>query len=327
MVKSAFIVVQQAQAIAVEVRTNYMKNKRLKMLDFIGDIHGHADKLIKLLELLGYQLQGGVYGHPKGRKAFFLGDIIDGGHQVKDVLDIVIPMVQNHSAEIIMGNHEINFLGLHTKDLDRETYLRPRTQKNLDQSKETLNQLNDSQIKRLYDFLWDVPLWFADEKFQAVHACWDERYITFLSNKLMNAKLDFHSLKKMFTKDSDYHNAMEIILKGSEIALPEELHFKDKYGAKRDNARVCWWDEKRKIVMPENDESKELISKYKTMLPSTTLEVHLPTFFGHYWETGIPKISNRKALCLDYSVARGHYLCAYRFNGETELNNENLAYI
>ena len=33
--------------------------------DIIGDIHGHADKLKELLHILGYQLEDGVYQHPK----------------------------------------------------------------------------------------------------------------------------------------------------------------------------------------------------------------------------------------------------------------------
>ncbi len=31
--------------------------------DLIGDIHGHADELVALLKLLGYQPSGGVYRH------------------------------------------------------------------------------------------------------------------------------------------------------------------------------------------------------------------------------------------------------------------------
>lgn len=45
------------------------------MFDFIGDIHGYADKLIELLEKLGYTIKNGVYSHPT-RKVFFIGDYI-----------------------------------------------------------------------------------------------------------------------------------------------------------------------------------------------------------------------------------------------------------
>ena len=46
------------------------------MYDIIGDIHGHADELVSLLELMGYrQRAGGVYEHPS-RHAIFVGDFV-----------------------------------------------------------------------------------------------------------------------------------------------------------------------------------------------------------------------------------------------------------
>jgi hypothetical protein len=35
------------------------------MIDFIGDIHGHADKLEALLVKLGYVKVNGFYSHPR----------------------------------------------------------------------------------------------------------------------------------------------------------------------------------------------------------------------------------------------------------------------
>ena len=81
------------------------------MYDFIGDIHGHADHLKKLLNKLGYKKVDGVFQH-KERKAFFLGDLIDSGPQVEEVLAIVKPMVESEKAKCILGNHEFNMLGL-----------------------------------------------------------------------------------------------------------------------------------------------------------------------------------------------------------------------
>ena len=46
------------------------------MYDLIGDIHGHADELVQLLELLDYEKAQGSYRHPD-RKVIFLGDFID----------------------------------------------------------------------------------------------------------------------------------------------------------------------------------------------------------------------------------------------------------
>ena len=35
------------------------------MMDLIGDIHGHADKLEELLLKLGYEKRKGIYSHPE----------------------------------------------------------------------------------------------------------------------------------------------------------------------------------------------------------------------------------------------------------------------
>ena len=79
------------------------------MYDLIGDIHGHAAELVQLLETLGYSRRGGLYRHPE-RRIIFLGDFIDRGPQIRQVLEIVRPMIESESALAVMGNHELNAL-------------------------------------------------------------------------------------------------------------------------------------------------------------------------------------------------------------------------
>ena len=57
------------------------------MIDLIGDIHGHADKLEKLLLKLGYKKSKGAYVHPN-RKVLFVGDYIDRGPKIRETLEI-----------------------------------------------------------------------------------------------------------------------------------------------------------------------------------------------------------------------------------------------
>ncbi len=61
-------------------------------IDFIGDIHGHADELENLLNKLGYSKLSGSYKHPD-RTAFFVGDYIDPGPEIPKTLDIVRSIV------------------------------------------------------------------------------------------------------------------------------------------------------------------------------------------------------------------------------------------
>jgi hypothetical protein len=52
-----------------------------------------------------------------------------------------------------------------------------------------------------------------------------------------------------------------------------------------------------------------------------------PVLFGHYWLNGEPHIQNPRASCLDFSVAKGGYLTAYRWSGEPELQAKNLVWV
>ena len=76
--------------------------------DIIGDIHGHADALEKLLQKLGYTLSNGIYRHPEKRNVIFLGDYIDRGPKIRETLHIVKNMCDAGNAVAIMGNHEFN---------------------------------------------------------------------------------------------------------------------------------------------------------------------------------------------------------------------------
>ena len=66
------------------------------MVDLVGDMHGHADKLEALLHKLGYKKSGGTYSHPE-RKVIFVGDYIDRGPKIIKTLEIVKAMVDSCS--------------------------------------------------------------------------------------------------------------------------------------------------------------------------------------------------------------------------------------
>ncbi|WP_107805982.1 polynucleotide kinase-phosphatase [Nodularia spumigena] len=87
--------------------------------DIIGDIHGCCDELEILLQQLGYQkrseLSPGlwdypIYCHPEGRKAVFLGDLVDRGTRILDTVKLVRNMVDAGTALCVPGNHENKLL-------------------------------------------------------------------------------------------------------------------------------------------------------------------------------------------------------------------------
>ena len=88
--------------------------------DIIGDVHGCCDELETLLQTLGYDAVPTAenrqfadflsYRHPQGRKAVFLGDLVDRGPRILDTLKLVANMVATGDALCVPGNHDSKLL-------------------------------------------------------------------------------------------------------------------------------------------------------------------------------------------------------------------------
>jgi protein phosphatase len=79
--------------------------------DLIGDVHGCGDELDELLAALGYVAgEDGVPRHLQGRKAVFLGDLVDRGPRVAHVLETAMAMVEAGSALAVPGNHDVKLV-------------------------------------------------------------------------------------------------------------------------------------------------------------------------------------------------------------------------
>ena len=82
--------------------------------DLIGDVHGCYDELKELLAALGYAIDGTteapVVTPPQGRRAIFLGDLVDRGPNSPAVLRLAMSMVESGAAICIPGNHEVKLL-------------------------------------------------------------------------------------------------------------------------------------------------------------------------------------------------------------------------
>ncbi len=108
---------EEVDAVTIE-RTLSWTDRRHETgpFDVIGDVHGCYDELVALLQRLGYQWaspagnDNGGYGysvsHPAGRKAVFVGDLVDRGTGVVNVLKLVMSMVADGFALSVAGNHE-----------------------------------------------------------------------------------------------------------------------------------------------------------------------------------------------------------------------------
>src|SRR5438045_6086272 len=88
--------------------------------DIIGDVHGCGDELETLLQQLGYRATtldenpavwgNRAYVHPAGRKAVFVGDLVDRGPRIVDTLRLVRNMTACGSALCVPGNHDMKLM-------------------------------------------------------------------------------------------------------------------------------------------------------------------------------------------------------------------------
>ena len=98
---------------AVIERQPLWNNKRDEhgAFDIIGDVHGCFDELKELLEKLGYKIERTHENqfevqNPAGRKAVFVGDLVDRGVNSPDVLRLVMSMTGDEKAFCVPGNHD-----------------------------------------------------------------------------------------------------------------------------------------------------------------------------------------------------------------------------
>jgi len=309
--------------------------------DIFGDIHGHADELCELLNKLSYTDKSGHYMHPDNRrKAIFVGDFIDRGPKIKETLEIVKPMVENGAALAVLGNHEYNALCFHTKKTGQpNSWLRAHSKKNLGQHEETLRQFKDhnDEWQEYLKWFMALPLFLEIENFRVVHAAWIpaaiDRIRKWTSGSL---KLNDGLLEMSASEGSEEFDAIETVLKGIEIPLPEGCPFEDKDNNPRKKIRIRWWEPAAnktygEMIFPKEPLKcgKEKIAREETAKLSAYNDT-VPVFFGHYWrEPGKHefRIQTEHICCLDYSVANGGSLVAYRWEGEKTLKNNRLLWV
>lgn len=79
--------------------------------DFIGDVHGCFDELASLLDKLDYRVslnrEEYEVNHAEGRKLVFLGDLVDRGPKIAEVLNLVMNATKSGRAFCVAGNHDV----------------------------------------------------------------------------------------------------------------------------------------------------------------------------------------------------------------------------
>lgn len=156
--RHVFVLSSPAQVESVEIERQPLWNN-LKQehgpFDIIGDAHGCFDELLALLQKLGYEVKRSASEgeeirfeayHPWGRKAVFLGDLIDRGPNVTDVLRLVMDMVASQNALCIPGNHDVKLV---RKLKGRDVRLTHGLDKTVEQLEEETSQFRQRVLKFL----------------------------------------------------------------------------------------------------------------------------------------------------------------------------------
>ena len=293
----------------------------MQFYDLIGDIHGQATELIRLLEKLSYKKINNIWQH-ENRKIIFLGDFIDRGNEQREVISIVRPMIENGSALSVMGNHEYNAIAYYTEN-SQGGHFREHNEKNLKQHKAFLKTYEDypEEYKSVIEWFKTLPFWLDLESLRVIHACWDIDLI-----KKLGKSLEDGVLKKSSDKTTVEFRAIETLLKGKEIPLPEGQSFLDKDNNKRDHIRIKFWERNAKTYKDLFMGPKDALQFIPDLPLEDDYSVPYPTdekplFLGHYWMEGEIKPLTENIACIDYSVAKpGGKLVAYRWDGEQKIN-------
>ena len=312
----------------------------LNHYDIIADIHGRFDKLSSLMKRLGYTEASDGFIPPAGHKALFLGDLIDTkpGHPfpggVRSTLRAVKVMCDRGDALCLMGNHEFNAILFHTNGPNGRP-LKIHGSRNLLTHQGTLDDFPDhANLASEWRTVWlpwmkALPFAIDLDGFRAVHACWHPEFLARLDGKNLTDQSFLFACAEEFTTEWE---AVEAVLKGIEVPMPDGQFFIDHAGREHKQFRARWWEAPddgilcSELVFPASDQvgpipahpaSKAMISPY----PAD----ERPVFFGHYFKpaNSPARPERHNVACLDHSAATTGPLVAYRWKGEARIKPEH----
>lgn len=201
--------------------------------DLIGDVHGCYDELLDLLGKLGYAPgeDGGAWRHPEGRRAVFLGDLVDRGPKVVETLTLARAMVEVGAAFCVPGNHD-------TKLVRALKGSQVSTAHGLAETLEQFEALPEEEREKFkaqtIAFIEGLVshLWLDEGRLCAAHAGMKEEYIGRASGRVREFALygetsgetDERGLPIRYPWAQDYRGAVSIIYGHTPIADSEWLN-------------------------------------------------------------------------------------------------------
>lgn len=190
--------------------------------------------------------------------------------------------------------------------------------------------LGEPDTREMLDWFLTLRLFLDLGGVRLVHACWDDARVATILHRRPGGVLELEDLQEIAleTDASGFAEAVLTTLKGPEAELPAPHFFHDIKGHTRTGLRLKWWQSGATTWRDAG-----LSVPHPETLPATQIEGDVkfraygaeakPVFFGHYKRLGTPALGAPNAVCLDYPEVT----CAYRWSGETQLDQQNLIVI
>ena len=225
-------------------------------------------------------------------------------------------------------------------------WLRAHNEKHLRQGRTTFEAFaaaSPDEVRSHLEWMQDLPLLLDFGGLRVVHAAWVEPCVSRLKALGQAVELDDASgvrvspgfLQRSWgawkhPSHTEEFELVEYLVKGPEIDLPPGLSYADKEGTVRTRARLRWWRSPEELLastwegrclFPAGFAARDAGGpvEREALGPVGYPEGDPPVVVGHYWESGTGQPWSPRAGCVDWSVAKGGRMCAYRWEGERGL--------
>lgn len=288
------------------------------MTAIIPDIHADPDRLDRSLKAAG------------PRPIAFLGDLIDAHGQQQHQDDLAVlqkarALIDSGRAIGILGNHEMNAIRYHRFRPDGRP-LRDHSPENQAQHQSFLDRFGLATPAALAWtdwFLTALPLWQDLGGLRLAHAFWSDALIDTVRARRPDGYLKPEDIPEIAAKKTPFAQAVDQILTGPEMALPDGFGFVDRKGKERRHLRMRWW--RRPVDWADAALSAPAGLSLPAGLPEGIDGLLYPpdappVLVGHYKMTGLPGFDARRGGSIDYPEAA----CIYLWDGETALDPAKL---
>jgi protein phosphatase len=199
--------------------------------DIIGDVHGCYEEMTGLFVQLGYQIESGPAGPkaipPEGRRAIFVGDLVDRGPKIPEVLRLVMNMVEDGTAFCVPGNHDMKLM---RKLKGRDVQLTHGLADSIEQLDRETPEFKQAVIKFLDDMVSHYL--FDDGKLVVAHAGMKEEMQGRGSGKVRDFALygettgetDEYGLPVRYNWAAEYRGKALVVYGHTPVAEPEWLN-------------------------------------------------------------------------------------------------------